>query len=178
MPHRFSSIPPRKNDAVSRHAACSHSRRDAARGFPFAEFRQRESLLLSRRTAVHEQSARQTNTAKDGHAALPPPVNAVGKHLKTAWPEDERSWRTGISSRSIPSAPFAAYGAEDTAVPEMQRPFVRKEQQVRDAIDSLRDACPAGYPIIRQNPDVRLKNGSRAVGKKSSSTDNSASQLL
>ncbi len=69
-------------------------------------------------------------------------------------------------------------GAEDTAVPEMQRPFVRKEQQVRDAIDSLRDACPAGYPIIRQNPDVKLKNGSRAVGKKSSSTDNSASQLL
>ncbi len=56
--------------------------------------------------------------------------------------------------------------AGDIAIPEIQRPFVWKASQVRDLIDSLYHGYPTGYLIIWQNPDVRLKNGSSAVGKK------------
>ena len=54
----------------------------------------------------------------------------------------------------------------DIAIPEIQRPFVWKGKQVRDLIDSLYNGYPTGYLIIWQNPDVKLKNGERAVGKK------------
>ena len=54
----------------------------------------------------------------------------------------------------------------EIAIPEIQRPFVWKPRQVRDLIDSLYSGYPTGYLIIWQNPDVKLKDGSNAVGKK------------
>ena len=54
----------------------------------------------------------------------------------------------------------------DIAIPEIQRPFVWSAAQVRDLIDSLYNGYPTGYLIIWQNPDVKLKNGESAVGKK------------
>lgn len=56
--------------------------------------------------------------------------------------------------------------AGDIAIPEIQRPFVWNASQVRDLIDSLYNGYPTGYLIIWQNPDVKLKNGESAVGKK------------
>lgn len=56
--------------------------------------------------------------------------------------------------------------AGDIAIPEIQRPFVWKGKQVRDLIDSLYNGYPTGYLIIWQNPDVKLKDGGSAVGKK------------
>jgi len=56
--------------------------------------------------------------------------------------------------------------AGDIAIPEIQRPFVWKGKQVRDLIDSLYSGYPTGYLIIWQNPDVKLKDGGSAVGKK------------
>lgn len=52
------------------------------------------------------------------------------------------------------------------AIPEIQRPFVWKPKQVRDLIDSLYTGYPTGYLIISQNPDMKLKDGSLAVGRK------------
>ncbi len=56
--------------------------------------------------------------------------------------------------------------AGDIAIPEIQRPFVWKGRQVRDLIDSLYNGYPTGYLIIWQNPNVKLKTGKEAVGKK------------
>lgn len=56
--------------------------------------------------------------------------------------------------------------AGDIAIPEIQRPFVWKGRQVRDLIDSLYNGYPTGYLIIWQNPNVKLKNGKEAMGKK------------
>lgn len=52
------------------------------------------------------------------------------------------------------------------AIPEIQRPFVWKKVQVRDLIDSLYNGYPAGYLIIWQNPNVKLKDGKDSIGKK------------
>ena len=54
----------------------------------------------------------------------------------------------------------------EIAIPEIQRPFVWKPRQVRDLIDSLYMGYPTGYLIISQSPDMKLKDGSRAIGKK------------
>ena len=54
----------------------------------------------------------------------------------------------------------------EIAIPEIQRPFVWKARQVRDLIDSLYTGYPTGYLIISQNPDMKLKDGSMAIGKK------------
>ena len=56
--------------------------------------------------------------------------------------------------------------AGDIAIPEIQRPFVWKGRQVRDLVDSLYNGYPTGYLIIWQNPEVKLKDGRSAVGKK------------
>lgn len=56
--------------------------------------------------------------------------------------------------------------ARDIAIPEIQRPFVWRGRQVRDLVDSLYNGYPTGYLIIWQNPDVKLKDGRSAVGKK------------
>ncbi len=56
--------------------------------------------------------------------------------------------------------------ANDIAIPEIQRPFVWKNVQVRDLIDSLYKGYPTGYIILWKNPNVKLKNGAISSGKK------------
>lgn len=52
------------------------------------------------------------------------------------------------------------------AIPEIQRPFVWENTKVRDLIDSLYQGYPVGYIIEWQNPDVKLKDGSKSMGKR------------
>lgn len=52
------------------------------------------------------------------------------------------------------------------AIPEMQRPFVWDSSKVRDLVDSLYKGFPMGYIIVWQNPDVKLKDGTKSSGKK------------
>ena len=52
------------------------------------------------------------------------------------------------------------------AIPEMQRPFVWDSSKVRDVVDSLYKGFPVGYIIVWQNPDVKLKDGTKSSGKK------------
>ena len=52
------------------------------------------------------------------------------------------------------------------AIPEMQRPFVWDSSKVRDLMDSLYKGFPVGYIIVWQNPRVKLKDGTTAIGKK------------
>ncbi len=54
----------------------------------------------------------------------------------------------------------------EIAIPEIQRPFVRKAAKVRDLTDSLYKGYPVGYIITWRNPDVKLKNGETSVGKR------------
>ncbi len=54
----------------------------------------------------------------------------------------------------------------EIAIPEIQRPFVWDAAQVRDLIDSLYRGFPVGYIVTWQNPAVKLKDGSKATGKK------------
>ena len=54
----------------------------------------------------------------------------------------------------------------NVAIPEMQRPFVWDASKVRDLVDSLYKGFPVGYIIVWQNPDVKLKDGTTAHGKK------------
>lgn len=56
--------------------------------------------------------------------------------------------------------------AKDIAIPEIQRPFVWKNRQVRDLMDSLYKGYPVGYVILWKNPNVKLKDGTIASGKK------------
>ena len=55
---------------------------------------------------------------------------------------------------------------DQIAIPEIQRPFVWKPAQVRDFIDSLYQRYPIGYLITWQNPDVALRDGGTAIGKR------------
>ena len=52
------------------------------------------------------------------------------------------------------------------AIPEMQRPFVWDSSKLRDLVDSLYKGFPVGYIIVWQNPDVKLKDGTKSSGKK------------
>ena len=54
----------------------------------------------------------------------------------------------------------------EIAIPEIQRPFVWDSTRVRDLVDSLYRGYPIGYLIVWLNPNVRLKNGKTAQGKK------------
>jgi uncharacterized protein with ParB-like and HNH nuclease domain len=54
----------------------------------------------------------------------------------------------------------------EIAIPEIQRPFVWDGTKVRDLMDSLYQGYPVGYVITWRNPNVRLKDGSTAEGKK------------
>lgn len=56
--------------------------------------------------------------------------------------------------------------AGDIAIPEIQRPFVWSKTQVRDLVDSLFRGYPTGYLITWKNPDVKVKGGGTAEGKK------------
>ena len=55
---------------------------------------------------------------------------------------------------------------KEISIPEIQRPFVWKSDQIRDLIDSLYNGYPIGYLIIWQNPDTVDKNGEKTIGKK------------
>jgi hypothetical protein len=54
----------------------------------------------------------------------------------------------------------------EIAIPEIQRPFVWKAAKVRDLMDSLYQGYPIGYLIAWRNPNIKLKDGSTAEGKK------------
>ena len=56
--------------------------------------------------------------------------------------------------------------AGDIAIPEIQRPFVWKNKQVRDLLDSLYKGFPTGYIIIWKNHGVKLKDGTVSKGQK------------
>ena len=52
------------------------------------------------------------------------------------------------------------------AIPEIQRPFVWKEEEVRALIDSLYEGYPIGYLIVWQNSQVRVRNFGKGGTKK------------
>ena len=52
------------------------------------------------------------------------------------------------------------------AIPEIQRPFVWKGQEVRDLIDSLYEGYPIGYLIVWQNSQVRIRGFCKGGTKK------------
>lgn len=54
----------------------------------------------------------------------------------------------------------------EIAIPEIQRPFVWEKSKVRDLMDSLYQGYPVGYIIVWRNPNVKLKDGQVAEGKK------------
>ncbi|WP_448213530.1 GmrSD restriction endonuclease domain-containing protein [Colwellia sp. MEBiC06753] len=54
----------------------------------------------------------------------------------------------------------------EIAIPEIQRPFVWESSKVRDLMDSLYQGFPVGYVIAWRNPNVKLKDGTLAEGKK------------
>ena len=54
----------------------------------------------------------------------------------------------------------------EVAIPEIQRPFVWDSSKVRDLMDSLYKGFPVGYIIVWKNPDIKLKDGKIAAGKK------------
>ncbi len=54
----------------------------------------------------------------------------------------------------------------EIAIPEIQRPFVWGKTKVRDLMDSLYQGYPVGYIIVWRNPNVKLKDGQIAEGKK------------
>lgn len=54
----------------------------------------------------------------------------------------------------------------EIAIPEIQRPFVWDSTKVRDLMDSLYQGYPVGYIITWRNPDTKLKDGTKSIGKK------------
>lgn len=54
----------------------------------------------------------------------------------------------------------------EIAIPEIQRPFVWDAAKVRDLMDSLYQGYPIGYVIAWRNPNIKLKDGTTAEGKK------------
>lgn len=56
--------------------------------------------------------------------------------------------------------------ANQIAIPEMQRPFVWKGEEVKDLIDSLYEGYPIGYLIIWQNTQARLRDFAKAGTRK------------
>ncbi len=54
----------------------------------------------------------------------------------------------------------------EVAIPEIQRPFVWKESQVRDLLNSLYHGYPIGYLITWQNPSIKLKDALHSEGKR------------
>ena len=52
------------------------------------------------------------------------------------------------------------------AIPEIQRPFVWKGEEVRALIDSLYEGYPIGYLIVWQNSQVRVRGFGKGGTKK------------
>ena len=71
----------------------------------------------------------------------------------------------GVTTYSV-QAILGFINAGDIAIPEIQRPFVWSKTQVRDLVDSLYRGYPTGYLITWKNPDVKVKGGGTAEGKK------------
>lgn len=57
-------------------------------------------------------------------------------------------------------------GNSQIAIPEIQRPFVWKGEEVRALIDSLYEGYPIGYLIVWQNSQVRVRNFGKGGTKK------------
>lgn len=76
--------------------------------------------------------------------------------------DSEKFTNTSISIKGL----LGLIEAKDIAIPEIQRPFVWKNSQVRDLIDSLYKGYPTGYIILWKNPNVKLKDGTMSSGKK------------
>lgn len=70
-----------------------------------------------------------------------------------------------VNSISIESI-VSSIKSGEIAIPEIQRPFIWSGAKVRDLMDSLYHEYPVGYIIIWKNPDIRLKDGTIATGKK------------
>ncbi len=76
--------------------------------------------------------------------------------------EGEKFTNTSMSIKGL----LGLIEANDIAIPEIQRPFVWKNAQVRDLMDSLYKGFPTGYIILWKNPNVKLKDGTISSGKK------------
>ena len=76
--------------------------------------------------------------------------------------EGEKFTNTSITIKGL----LGLIEAKDIAIPEIQRPFVWKNSQVRDLVDSLYKGYPTGYVILWKNPNVKLKDGTISSGKK------------
>jgi len=76
--------------------------------------------------------------------------------------EGEKFTNTSMSIKAL----LGLIEANDIAIPEIQRPFVWKNAQVRDLMDSLYKGFPTGYIILWKNPNVKLKDGTLSSGKK------------
>lgn len=76
--------------------------------------------------------------------------------------DSEKFTNTSITIKGL----LGLIEAKDIAIPEIQRPFVWKNSQVRDLIDSLYKGFPTGYIILWKNPNVKLKDGTISSGKK------------
>ncbi len=76
--------------------------------------------------------------------------------------DSEKFTNTSITIKGL----LGLIEAKDIAIPEIQRPFVWKNSQVRDLIDSLYKGYPTGYIIMWKNPNVKLKDGTISSGKK------------
>ncbi|HRA47235.1 MAG TPA: DUF262 domain-containing protein [Thermomicrobiales bacterium] len=61
---------------------------------------------------------------------------------------------------------FTFIKSGDIAIPEIQRPFVWDAAKVRNFLDSLYRGYPVGFLIAWKNPNVVLKDGRSAEGKK------------
>lgn len=61
---------------------------------------------------------------------------------------------------------FSWINTGEVAIPEIQRPFVWNATKVRNFLDSLYQGYPVGYLICWKNPDVKLKDGTLATGKR------------
>jgi len=75
------------------------------------------------------------------------------------------SQKYSVNQQSI-SYLLSLVQAGEIAIPEIQRPFVWESTRVRDLMDSLYQGFPIGFVIAWQNPNVKLKDGSLAKGKK------------
>jgi hypothetical protein len=61
---------------------------------------------------------------------------------------------------------FSWINSGEIAIPEIQRPFVWDATKVRNFLDSLYQGFPVGYLIAWRNPDIKLKDGTSASGKR------------
>ncbi|MBE6140033.1 MAG: DUF262 domain-containing protein [Firmicutes bacterium] len=54
----------------------------------------------------------------------------------------------------------------DIAIPELQRPFVWKQYQITELIESLYRGLPTGFIVVWTSDTAKLKDGTKSIGKK------------